>query len=1555
MAKSTTCNPSPAGNCVTTTGSSTYTPCAAGTYISTTGCSSLSSCLTCTAGAYCGSGTVTPTPCPAGTANANTGGTSLSACVCCSAGSTSVAGSTACTQCVAGKYSASCDTSCTNCPAGSYSTSAGTATCTVSPVGTYIDRTGATSYINCPAGTYNPNTNSSSSSACIPCPAGNYSASAASASCTPCATGYFTSTTGQTVCQPCPVRTFQNLTGQTSCIPCPVGSYNAATAQTTCPLCIPGQMQNATGQISCYVCPKGTYQPQSGQASCLNCNPGSYQNFVGQAKCLTCIPGTYSNTSQSAACQTCPQGYYQGLPNQATCIACPAGSYQDTSGQISCKLCFPGTYQDIIGQTFCNNCSVGTVNPMWGGSKISSCHQCTQNSYQFLAGQANCINCSKSFCGPCQFTDRTACDKLMGFCWVDYKNYTIQNPLNTSDCLKAIAPICYKIWTTTDQKDPQCLDYVPIFDLTSMKTKVKILSANLTLDGLYIYVNFDKPVWRNDFTDCSTVFSQDTLNWLPDGKTCKWFNSTQLQVDFVYTTGVPSFLKINAKSFYYDYAYSQESADVTSVPVTKPPPPKMTVVIAGLTSLSECDNLELLANLASATLYPLVFAWNISFITVGKLITPKALTAANNVFLTYSTFGDLKPISIASTYYRSGSSINVTLLAKASPRGTEIASQTVVVNIVADIPKIKFSSKSQAVTELPGNSKSVLALQIANKRCTRNSRRLLQSDSSGGLIPIGIKFDVFSGTSLDVMTKGTSEQKLEDIINNMYDQYHILSVDKSQGFQFGKYYKIMATVTSLETGQKNNDTYIFVFVKPSITSVIDPIGSIVSISSNVILNGGNSSFLESKGEMISYKWACLSCTSLSKSNTCSCPLLTRSKASLAKLTLESSTLVNLCRYIFSLTISSVGTGKARTDSTQVNFLTFKAPIRPVTGVIIQGNSNKFKDIYFTFQLNFPGPDSLLKYNWTLVEIQSFDPNSTVFYSEKNAFLAKFLKNLGVDGYDPGDSQDIPIPDAIKPTYLTPTTKRFLGADKMTLLPQFKYTFGVVVTYPDYPSFVYVQFTAPKLPRNRLISISPLSGVGFSTVFSLVYLLPLITDIDSAKYQIYRKDCPSNKKSQAKSLTQVMGQSNLFTATLAPGDPKCKYQVEIILRSIEFGDFIEGSAIVTVTPPATPASQVISKQLAGLVANKNTLTVDQTITTLSTLSSVNQTEKSAETTKSVGTMMDLVSTVDSPKGGALILCDPTDKPKVLNTTTNILSSMVTNQAATIDLSIAGNVSGKATNYLAIAKKVDGGTSIIPSIVSSLSGVADIGKTNEANPSFFNSHQQAVGNMTQMKITETQPGSPPFSVSSPSLEMVVQKNYTAAFDAPQNATSDKGSQLSMPGNLQSQIQGEIAKTIGQSNNTLAVGTSMSALSYNPFTNTKKSSMINASSISNISTGLASPTVIASVYNDLSKGKLADTVDDKEQDTDIIQVALTPSEVQKNSTEKPTGKNIQISSLPPGEKAYFKFPTSAQNNSTEDNNTLMMPLYYNIATKTWANDGCQIASSFLASQLNVSCDHI
>ena len=1216
-------------------------------------------------------------------------------------------------------------------------------------------------------------------------------------------------------------------------------------------------------------------------------------------------------------------------------------------------MCAPGTYQTQIGSTVpCINCSVGTYNPAWGG--MVSCPACPPRSYQYLAGQANCINCSRNYCGPCQFNDRTICSSLNGVCWVDYTNFTVNSPFNTTTCIKAVAPICFQIWNTSTVTDNQCLDFVQSLNFSQMGIKVHLMNATLTPDVLYLVANFDNAIYRTNFTDCSTLFSQNTLNWLSSAETCHWFNSTQLLIDYDISIGIPPSLTILPNVFHYDYVYSQVSADATTVPIVVPHV-QISVVIAGLTQISECDNLELLANLASPIPFPLIFAWNVSFITVGQTMTEQALNATNNYFKTYAAFGPLGPLTIASSYFVKGSSLNVTLLAKATSLDSDTATYTVVVNIVGDIPKIKFATKSQAVTTLQGNQKTVLAQQIANKRCVKSgSRRMLQSSLNPGLIPISIGYNVFSGVSTKVMVRTDQEKQIEAVINTMYSTYCSLSLDVSQGFQYGRYYKIMSVITDLENGVTNNDTNVYQFSKPPITSIIDPIGSILSINSNVILNGGNSSFPQSSGEILTYNWACLSCTPLTKSGSCSCPTFTRAKILMSKLTVLNTTLMNLCSYVFTLTISTSSTLTPRSDSSKVQFITFNAPLLPVKGVVIQGTSNKVKDIYFTFQISYPGPDSLLQYNWTLVAIQSYDPQSTDFYSQKNAFLSNFLAGLGVVGYTSGGSQDIPIPASMMPIYLTPTSTRFLGVNQSSLIPQYQYTFAVVVNYPVTPSFVYVQFTAPQLPRSRLLTISPVTGVGFSTPFSIVYLLPTITDVDNAQYQIYRKDCPSNNNSVAISLSQVMGQSNLFTTTLAPGDPNCNFQVEVILRSIEYGSYIEQGVIATITPSPTPASTVISNQLNALISNNKSLTIDQTINVLCTVSAVNQTEKTAETTASVKIMTQMISNLDSPTGGALKLCNPADKPKVLNTTTNILAGMVNNQAATIDLSTAGSISLKTNTYLTMAKGITGATSMIPSIVSCLSGVADIGKSQNVNSSFYNSHQLALGNMTGMKLNETQPGSPSYSVSSHSLEIVVQKGYVTAFNSSQNASTLKGAQLIIPGGLQNQIQNSITKLTGQTNNTLAVGTSMSTLSYDPYSNIKVNSIINTTD--NTSNAMVPPSTLSSIYNDLSQGKLQNVVDDKEQSTDIIQAAFTPSQYLKNSSENLTGSNIIIYPLPNNTRSYFQFPTTASSNNTNTNNSLMTPLYYNTVSKKWTNDGCQIElTSSFSIGINVSCDNI
>ena len=246
-----------------------------------------------------------------------------------------------------------------------------------------------------------------------------------------------------------------------------------------------------------------------------------------------------------------------------------------------------------------------------------------------------------------------------------------------------MAPICYQIWNTSSVADSQCLDFAQSLNYTQMALKVKLTNATLSSDVLYILAIFDNPVYRTGFTDCSTVFSQSFLNWLPAGYACNWFNSTMLQVNFDISVGIPPSITILSNAFHYDYAYSQVNSDAATVPVVVPHV-QINVIIAGLTTISECDNLELLANLASPIPFPLIFAWNVSFITVGQTMSAKALTATKNYFKAYSTFGPLQPLTISSSNFVKDSSLNVTLLAKAASLDSDTASYSVIVNIVGD-------------------------------------------------------------------------------------------------------------------------------------------------------------------------------------------------------------------------------------------------------------------------------------------------------------------------------------------------------------------------------------------------------------------------------------------------------------------------------------------------------------------------------------------------------------------------------------------------------------------------------------------------------------------------------------------------------------------------------------------------------------------------------------------------------------------------------------------------------------------------------------------------------
>ena len=969
--------------------------------------------------------------------------------------------------------------------------------------------------------------------------------------------------------------------------------------------------------------------------------------------------------------------------------------------------------------------------------------------------------------------------------------------------------------------------------------------------------------------------------------------------------------------------------------------------ITGLTRISECDNVELLAVLKSYSMYPLIFMWNISFITIGPDMTQNQINNANNFFLSYSNFDVLRPVSIPSSYFTKDCVLNFTLLAKYQNLVSAPAAISVTVYIVDDIPKIKFTSKSQYVQQYPGDQKNTLTIQIANVACVKNP---VSSSSGSTLMPIKIDFQLFYGTDTIVMSQGRAEKKLSNMFTQEYTQDHMLSVDRRNGLKYGNYYKLLATITNTDTGSTNTDTIYFTFNKPDITAIIDGVGSIVSLSSDVILNGADSSIPESTGDFIQYRWSCVSCTSLIKNQLCNCSVIKLSYSYLPQLRIAKGNLQTFSKYVYQLALTTINNGVTRSSLGQIEFVTSTSVVRSMTSYSYAGNSLTVKDLYFSFNMNYSGSDSGLQYEWTLTSISSTTHTMNVSYTEKDSYITNFFNSLGIDMTN-ATKDDIPIPANQEPTYITPINKRILGVDQATLTPLLQYTFGVKVIYPDNPSITFISFIAPKTARPRLISVSPSAGVGFSTVFSILFLLPVITEVDQAQYQIFRMDCPSQNNKNM-SLTQELGQSNIYTTTLAQGLASCNYQVEIIVRAFEFNDYIDQSCIVTVTPSSKSAADTVAKQLSLLTANNSSMTVDQAITTLSSVALVSLTEVSASTKNSVKAIVNLISQLDSAAGAIMQLTDNSMKPQLLKTLAGVMANMVTSMFGSVDVTTSSNISAKIQNYLNISNSISGGSMIIPTCLDTLSGVAQVGMRKQVESIFYDAIQQCLVCIADMEGIVIQPEAINFSYSTPAIEIAVNKKYLDSFNTPQSIANAGGTKMDLPGGITSQLTTEIQKQTKLNGNTLELATSLVSTNFNYMSNMKTNANINVSSLSNYSACNVTPNIVVDIYNDLSNGKLNSVVNTSKQDSSIIKSAIQPFQIQKTGTEEELGRPIGISVFPANTVANFSFTIS---NPSPVNNSIYVPLSYSPATKNWTNNGCVIQN--ISDPMNpavASCDH-
>jgi len=1159
------------------------------------------------------------------------------------------------------------------------------------------------------------------------------------------------------------------------------------------------------------------------------------------------------------------------------------------------------------------------------------------------------IASGKKYCGPCQLDDKSLCIQLNEICWKDWQDYKISAPTLSNDCLQNMASICYKIWNTTSVDNDQCLDFKTQYDFDKMSIKPKLLEARYAMSGKYIMLKFDQPIYRGAWGDCRQMFSSETLKWLPQPKACKWSNPTILDVTYDPEIGILEEMVVAGKYFRYDYEYSQLTVDDAKLPVLLPTF-DAALKITGLTSLSECDTVNLFGTLVSPTLYELDSKWNVTY--VPPLNGSLAQEAAE--FLKpFSQFAERSSISIPNKLLKRGTKLNVTLIAKSSKFISKEINATTIVTIHDSSPKIMFTQKSQFIIELDGSKVSTLPLLIENKKCNPTDKSI--SDGEGTM---KISFNVTIGDDKDSATSQTNEElEIIKALEETYKRYKSLFVGKKYGFKYLRYYNLTAIIKDLESGVSSSDTIILYFIKPPLKAIIDSPGTLISTQIRLQLNGSRSEFSALETDVKSYRWSCISAKILEKGMACSCPMLPEDNIKSENLVILREKMVPLCKYKFSLTIKATAGLYTRTASNETEFVTFDGPATAVKGKMVQGISQSMNDVYLTFGTEFTKANAV--YKWTMTDVESNNPRVTEKYTVRNTFIYDFFTNEYKSNIDPeikqGDSNTTSAKTRrrlaeLTPNLLTPPETRTLGLEKTGLQPLYTYTFAVTIKSENKePSFLFITFTMPPAPRQRIFSVSPEKGTAFTTEFAFTFTRPISTETDTAQYQLFRKNCPGSNNTMT-AVSQKFGYSNIYTTVLGPGLKSCDFLVEVTLRIYEYDSVLDTTILVTVLEQVSPAEEVLMQEALYLDNNPD-LTMNQKMSIISQVVNMPVTESSDLAKTNLKLIMNQIFKIDE-SGGVLGLLDGKDQAALLNTTTETLSNLVTNQKSNLDLSQASSITSKIGDYLNIAGSKESGTSIIPTALSTLNGVADIGKSDVTNTTFYVEIQAPMAKMTDMKLAELVPGSVPYSISTNSIEMTVAKGFAADYNKNMTLNTTKGSNILLPEGIADLMKAAMNTT---ANNTLSFGAAVYATTYNPFINIKSNTNISISSLSSASTQGFKNTTVFKIYEDLGSQKLNDVVDKKEQDLDIIRVEFKPYEINGDASETKINSDVKVGSLPPGKDAVFTLPLK-YNASELINNTVMVPLYYIKEENRWTNENCTLDAPILQLKaVTMRCTHM
>jgi len=1161
------------------------------------------------------------------------------------------------------------------------------------------------------------------------------------------------------------------------------------------------------------------------------------------------------------------------------------------------------------------------------------------------------IAARKSYCGPCQLKDRSLCIQLNKICWIDYQNFTITTPIIYSDCLKAIAPICFNIWNTTGFNDPQCIDFVSHFNLTQMKSKPALVSASYSPSGKSLFLKFNTSIQAPVNAECSYAFDSITLKWLRNSRTCRKIESDTIEINYDPQVGIMEYLTINGNSFFYDYPYSPIAVDSTTIKIDTIPL-GTEIIINGLNSYSECDSIDVFAITTKPVIYPLAFKWNIEY---TENLQSSFKESFDNYFSQFtSDFSKNSALTIPYQFLKKGNSLKITAYAKSANTNSNILSATKEIKILGNVPKVKLMAKSKSFIQLEGNKRTNLPLQIDNVKCEFR----LDSAEQSTFIPIEITFQVKSGNNFTAIDTHLEQEKLiENNISEIYQKHKALIVGNNNGFKYNIFYKITAIINDRETQLSSTDSIILQFVKPEVKSVIESSGSLVSTKTDIILSGKNSLIPERENDEVNYQWKCMKAESLSLGVICNCPILSQAESRFSEIKLSKEKITSKCKYKFSLTISAISqqTGVIRTAYNETEFYTYDGPAIPVNAKVVEGNSIGVKDAYLTVTLPDIDNSENVKYKWSLLEMESLDPRITANFSQKGEFIYDFLTNNLNVAANPdikntesnSTNSNLQIFQGSSSCNLTSLYSHALGIDRSKMLPDYKYTFSVVITKDKINTFLLVPINTSPRPKPRIFAVNPSEGIGFNTAFTFTFITESSNDPDTAYYQLFRKDCTNENRLNI--ISEKFSHSNSHIMPLAPGSASCGFKVEISLRVFEYGSFADFKANVTVREPNIPLETIVGFQLSQIRSNPY-LSIAQKISLISELARINVTNSIEVANSQYHILVEQISQFDTPDG-ILSTLDNETQTEFLVTSTEIISNLIENQQTILDAEQAANVKNKVESYLVKVQTKQGGIYIIPSVLSALSNISNIDTVKQDDTAFFASMQNAMNLMSEMKLEEMIPGSLPYSINSPSISMLIDKSFSSIYEQQRQFKTENNVSISLPYGTEKNLLQSLNNT---ENKIIAIGASVYTTTFNPFKNIKSNTNISTSTnLTNSVSGLNNATV-AKIYEDFRKGIYTNSPSMKERESPIVQLSFKPFIIKNDASEEPISSSLGIGEFAESQYLQFDIPL-VSNLSQIMNESLILPLYYDNDNEIWTNENCTLQPINSTKQIiTARCSH-